>query len=408
MRILKLLALFLFPVLLICLIGIVFQPQSIAGWFSFSLASALMVTLILYAWLKSLIRFLGDFIIEDKQLIFNFSLRFPESSPLPTLRMLLQKVNRRLTGADEIMTSIRNSVARLRPMSEAVRDGHVQFEQSAIINQKRNDHVFQGIRSIRRSNEEVAADIQSAFDSLKEEKALIGESQKVTLKAVASINALVSHVRIAEEKISLLKAASGQIDTIIQVISQIAEQTNLLALNAAIEAARAGDSGRGFAVVADEVRGLATRTHQSTIEVRRNINQIQQLTEESYQSMNEGASYSEEAVNQTELTSEYLKQIATALEKIALTAEHMKSSAEKERLATREVVDDIESLVHFNEQALLNARQTTLSADDLINLSDVIFEKLEKFAVTNREVNTELRTRTREPVNDAGGDIELF
>jgi methyl-accepting chemotaxis protein/methyl-accepting chemotaxis protein-1 (serine sensor receptor) len=47
------------------------------------------------------------------------------------------------------------------------------------------------------------------------------------------------------------------------VIDEIAFQTNILALNAAVEAARAGQAGMGFAVVADEVRNLAQRSAQA-------------------------------------------------------------------------------------------------------------------------------------------------
>lgn len=77
----------------------------------------------------------------------------------------------------------------------------------------------------------------------------------------------------------LADAARG-IDEIVSVIGSVAEQTNLLALNATIEAARAGEAGRGFAVVASEVKSLSTQTATSTDDIRRHIEEIQRVTQE--------------------------------------------------------------------------------------------------------------------------------
>ncbi|BCL62863.1 methyl-accepting chemotaxis protein [Desulfomarina profundi] len=189
------------------------------------------------------------------------------------------------------------------------------------------DNVTQSAEEMSSNLNSVAATMEESSDNVnmvaaagEEMTATIHDIARNSEKARSISDTAVKQAKSASEKMGELGEAAGKIGKVTEAITEISEQTNLLALNATIEAARAGEAGKGFGVVANEIKELAQQTASATLEIKSNIEGVQQTTGSTVHEINE--------------ISKIINEINAIVTEIA-------SAVEEQSSATAEIADSI-------------------------------------------------------------------
>jgi methyl-accepting chemotaxis protein len=232
--------------------------------------------------------------------------------------------------------------------------------------------------------DEMNATTQNISENASNTLALTQLANENVSESVAKVhennNAIESLSQNMEESsifIKELEESGAKIENIMTVISAVTEQTNLLALNAAIEAARAGEAGRGFAVVADEVRALASKTAQSTEEIKGIIDTIHSCTDKVVKSMD---SSKEKAAIVQKISKEVnnnIEMIASNIIDVNDKNTEISSATEQQLVTVEEINRNVTSI---------NDASTNIN-----NLTDSLVESSTELDNTSRELEDTVR-----------------
>ncbi|MCL2160365.1 MAG: methyl-accepting chemotaxis protein [Betaproteobacteria bacterium] len=290
--------------------------------------------------------------------------------------------------SDQMAAWIQSTLQGIEDVALAVRNSAAEVAQSVVTLNRSAQTQSDATSAAAAEIEQNTTSIGEITVCAERTKEVADEASKMSEKgslladqASATILQLAGTVKDSAVQVERLGEQSREISRITGVIRGIAEQTNLLALNAAIEAARAGEQGRGFAVVADEVHKLADRSVKAAEEVSQMIAAVQAETDKAVSGMRAGAEQVENSVKNVEGAKDVLQEINRHMAHMSTTVGDIFSSTRNQQAVMGQMAENIEQVARMTGQNLVQASDTSRTANDLHALTERMQKSVGQFKV---------------------------
>ena len=210
------------------------------------------------------------------------------------------------------------------------------------------------IHSVSAAMEQSSSNVGMVAAATEEMTATVNEISQNAEKARSVSDSAVKQSQMTSDKVVALGESARKVGKVTETITEISEQTNLLALNATIEAARAGEAGKGFAVVANEIKELARQTAAATVEIKNQIDEMQNTTHSTIQDIDN--------------ISKVIAEINTVINGIA-------TAVAEQSAVTNEIAENVSQAAQGIAEVNENVAQSTIVVADITrNVAEINLE----------------------------------
>ncbi|MGB9069900.1 MAG: methyl-accepting chemotaxis protein [Candidatus Acidiferrales bacterium] len=220
-------------------------------------------------------------------------------------------------------------------------------------------------KQISVTSKELVQTMKTVAQVAERSAALAGSGQAGLGRMKVTVQQIVEASSSIHNRLEVLNEKAGNIGAVVTTIVKVADQTNLLSLNAAIEAEKAGEAGRGFAVVATEIRRLADQTATATIDIEKNVKEMQSAVAAGVMGMDK---FSEEVRKGSEVVQqvhEELSQIISQVQTLTPNFEAVTEGMQSQSLGAQQISEALSQLSDASKQTAESMRQSNQAVEQL-------------------------------------------
>jgi len=305
---------------------------------------------------------------------------------LSAMKRMVENLRNMFTDITKGVETLASSSTELSAISQQMSSNSEQSAGKSASVATAAEEMSANMNSVSAAAEQASQNVGIVASAAEEMSSTIQEIAQNTEKGRAISSDAVNQTTGASQKMEQLGKAAQAVGKVTETITDISEQTNLLALNATIEAARAGEAGKGFAVVANEIKELAKQTSEATLQIRQQIEGIQDSTQSTVTEIKQVTEIINEVndvvgniASSIEEQSIATKEIAGNVAQASQGIDEVTQNVTEASTVSGEISKDITEVNSASQEIANASSQVRLSAEELSTLSERLKEMVEQF-----------------------------